>query len=108
MKIQWHEAATLEFNEAALYYGAIDGDLGERFTAATEVAVAEIKALPLLARRWDGQARKARVRRFPFAVVYWMDGDTVNIVSVMHLHREPGYGTIECPDKVPHFRGTPY
>jgi len=91
MKIHWHEAAIIEFDDAALYYGAIDSELGERFATATNVAVAQIKARPLQARRWDGEARKVRVRRFPYAVIYSMDEDTLNIVSVMHLHREPGY-----------------
>lgn len=98
MKIQWHEAATLEFNDAALYYGTIDNDLGERFVTAADIAVAEVKARPLQARQWDGQARKVRVRRFPYAVVYWVDEGTVNIVSVMHLHREPGYWRDRMPE----------
>ena len=42
-------------------------------------------------RKFDGEARTVRVRRFPCAVIYLMDRDTLPIVSVMHLHREPGY-----------------
>ena len=38
-----------------------------------------------------GQARKARLKRFPYAVVYWLDGGTLRIIAIMHLHREPGY-----------------
>lgn len=39
----------------------------------------------------DGEARKASLKRFPYAVVYWMDDDTLRIIAIMHLHREPGY-----------------
>jgi hypothetical protein len=65
MKVAWHDAAVSEFGEAALHYGAIDDELGERFASATEVAVAQIKARPAQARKFDGLARKVRVRRFP-------------------------------------------
>jgi mRNA-degrading endonuclease RelE of RelBE toxin-antitoxin system len=97
MKIKWHESAVIEFDDAALYYGAVDSELGERFASATEVAVAEIKALPLLARKWDDRARKVRVRRFPYVVIYWVDEETLHIVGVMHLHREPGYWRNRLP-----------
>jgi hypothetical protein len=91
MKIIWHDAAVFELEEAALYYGGIDADLGERFTSTAEVAIAEIKARPEMRRRFDGEARKARLKRFPYALVYWIDGGTLRIIAVMHLHREPGY-----------------
>lgn len=91
MSILWHNDAVLEFEEGALYYGGIDEELGQRFTAAAEVAIAEIKARPELRRRFDGEARKTRLKRFPYAVVYWIDVSTIRIIAVMHLHREPGY-----------------
>jgi plasmid stabilization system protein ParE len=91
MKIVWHDAAVRELEEASLYYGGIDDVLGDRFTSAAEVAIAGIKARPEMSRKFDGQARKVRLQRFPYAVVYWFDGDTLRILSVMHLHREPGY-----------------
>jgi len=91
MKIQWHDEAVAELEDAALYYGVIDEDLGERFVTAAEVAVAELKARPVQPRKFEGEARKVRLKRFPYAVIYWIEKDTLHIVSVMHLHREPGY-----------------
>ena len=80
-----------ELDSAALYYGSIDDDLGERFAIATEVAIAQIHTSPLQARKFDGQVRKVRAKRFPYAVLYWVGENQLNVVSVMHLHREPGY-----------------
>lgn len=91
MKVRWLAEAKTELEEAALYYGNIDDDLGERFVTAADVAVAELKANPRLSRKFDGQARKVRLKRFPYAVIYWIDQDTLHIVCVMHLHQEPGY-----------------
>ncbi|MEQ1748427.1 MAG: type II toxin-antitoxin system RelE/ParE family toxin, partial [Prosthecobacter sp.] len=76
MNILWHDAAVFELEESALYYGGIDDELGQRFTAAIEVAIAEIKVRPEMKRRFDGAARKARLKRFPYAVVYCLKGDT--------------------------------
>jgi hypothetical protein len=46
MKLKWHVEAAAELDEPALYYDSIDNDLGERFVAAAEVALAEMKANP--------------------------------------------------------------
>lgn len=46
MNIFWHEAAVFELEEAALYYGSVDDELGQRFLAAANVAIAEIEAAP--------------------------------------------------------------
>ena len=91
MNLNWESGATREFVEAAGYFGNIDPDLGDRFISAVEVAIARLKAAPQLFRRFDGAARKVRVERFPYAVVYWLDGDVIHIIAVLHLHREPGY-----------------
>jgi hypothetical protein len=91
MSILWLDAAVFELEEAALYYGGIDEELGQRFTAAVEVAITEIKSRPEMRRKFDDEARKTRLKRFPYAVVYWIDGGTLRIIAVMHLHREPGY-----------------
>lgn len=91
MSILWHDAAVRELEEAALYYNGIDEELGERFISTAEVAIAEIQARPVMRRKFDGEARKARLKRFPYAVVYWMDLTEIRIIAIMHLHREPGY-----------------
>jgi hypothetical protein len=44
MNILWHDSAVFELEEAALYYGGVDDELGLRFIAEAEVAVAQIKA----------------------------------------------------------------
>jgi hypothetical protein len=55
------------------------------------VAVAEMKAHPKLTRAFQGQVRTIRFKRFPYAVIYWIDADTLHIIAIMHLHREPCY-----------------
>jgi plasmid stabilization system protein ParE len=91
MSLIWNDYARLEFIEAAGRYGHIDFDLGERFVNAIEAAVARLRASPQTPRKFDGEARKVRLERFPYAVIYQMEGQDIHIIAVMHLHREPGY-----------------
>ncbi|HIP58812.1 MAG TPA: hypothetical protein EYH01_00115 [Campylobacterales bacterium] len=35
--------------------------------------------------------RRCLVNRFPFGLVYRIEGDTIVIVAVMHLSRKPDY-----------------
>lgn len=91
MSLIWNDYARLEFIEAAGYYGHIDLDLGERFVSAVEAAVAQLRASPQMARQFDGEARKVRLERFPYAVIYEVEDQRIHIIAVMHLHREPGY-----------------
>ncbi|MBB5036402.1 type II toxin-antitoxin system RelE/ParE family toxin [Prosthecobacter dejongeii] len=91
MTILWHGDAVRELEEAALYYRGIHEELGQKFVSTTEVVLAEIQARPVMRRKFDGEAQKARLKRFPYAVVYWVDQAELHIIAVMHLHREPGY-----------------
>lgn len=91
MKLLWNDSARLELMEAAGYYGHIDPDLGERFVTAVEAAVARLSASPQTPRKFEGEARKVRLERFPYAVIYQVEARHIHIIAVMHLHREPGY-----------------
>lgn len=87
----WNRHARIEYFEAIEYYARIDDQLGERFVAAVEEAVEQMSRTPERFRRFEGDMRKVRVEDFPYAVVYRMQDSELRIISVMHLHRRPGY-----------------
>lgn len=91
MNTFWVDEAIAELEEAALYYGGIEEELGRKFSAAAATALADIESDPERPRRFDGKARKVRLKRFPYAIIYWVSHDIIHIIGVMHLHREPGY-----------------
>lgn len=87
----WHRQARIEYYEAIGYYARIDDKLGERFVAAVEEALEQMSRTPERFRRIEGDMRKVRVEDFPYAVVYRIEGSDLRIISIMHLHRRPGY-----------------
>lgn len=91
MNLIWDQQAKVEFIEAVDYYGRIDPDLGESFSSTLEAALLRVCATPKLHRKFDGPARKARVERFPYAIIYRIKGADIYIIAIMHLHRDPGY-----------------
>ena len=89
--IRFHPAAWAEFREAAQYYDSKQKGLGLRFVDVVESALVRIKNHPLLFRVVEENVRKCRVTRFPYGLLFRETNDDIEIVAVMHLHRDPSY-----------------
>jgi len=48
-------------------------------------------AYPLSCPEIDPGLRRCLLARFPYGLLYGLDGDTVVVVAIAHLHREPRY-----------------
>lgn len=87
----WHEAARDELTESATFYERRIESLGERFLSEVEATVARILCAPLMPRCFENGCRRLLVHHFPFAVIYRVKGDEVQILAVAHAKRRPGY-----------------
>jgi len=89
MHVKFLAPARAEFREAIAFYNGHKAGLGSEFAAEVKKAVERILQYPeawsLISRR----ARRCRVNRFPFGVIYQVREDTLLIIAIMHLHREP-------------------
>jgi len=83
--------ALCDVEEARRYYEAQQPGLGQKFADAVADTAERIALHPLFHIRVSGSLRKCRVPRFPYGILYRFDGETVEILVVMHLHRRPGY-----------------
>lgn len=91
MKITFHPDAEAELNEAIRYYEEIETGLG--FDLAIEVQ-STVERIALFADAWpviENNIRRSLVRRFPYGVLYSKENDSIHVLAVMHLHREPEY-----------------
>ena len=89
--VEFHPEARVELIESARFYEAQRPGLGRRFASAVRDAAQRIQTYPSSCRIVEDDFRQCRVLRFPYALVYRVRAGRVEIVAVMHLHREPGY-----------------
>jgi plasmid stabilization system protein ParE len=91
MRISFNPLAEREFNEAAQFYERESAGLGAAFVSEIEHICAQITEYPEAARVVLGSIRRRLLRRFPYAVLYRLHGDSVRILAVMNLKRRPAY-----------------
>lgn len=81
--------AAEELRHAVEYYQKSSFGLGVDFLSEFERAADLICGM---AEAWspvDEHFRRFLMRRFPYAIIYRVDGDAVVITSVFHQHRHP-------------------
>jgi plasmid stabilization system protein ParE len=91
MRPEFHPAAEEELTSAVIGYE--DKILGLGADLATEVQrlTALLCDTPRIGERLDERHRRFPLHRFPFAVIFRVDGDVLLIVAVAHRRRRPGY-----------------
>lgn len=92
MRVRFHPEARLDFKDAAERYAAIRPELGQGFYRHIDQLVAEIEEAPTVFRVYrPPHARRHFRRPFPYAVVYVVRSDDVEILAVMHFKLPPSY-----------------
>ena len=94
MKVRFRPEAALEAREARAFYAEREPQLGAQFVTALEAVVTRIaerpRAFPELLR--PAIVRRARLRRFPYVVMFRLVGnETIEVLAVAHTRRRPGY-----------------
>jgi toxin ParE1/3/4 len=90
-----HAAADAKLAEAVAYYTAIDATLGQRFFLEIKRLLREVCAHPRMFRQFNPPARRHFSPSFLFGVIYLESTDHLWIVAMMHMKRNPGYGSHE-------------
>ncbi|MBP7582607.1 MAG: type II toxin-antitoxin system RelE/ParE family toxin [Spirochaetes bacterium] len=91
MNFFFHESAESELLSAIEYYELKQSGLGYRFSKEIYAAIERICEHPLAWESLDGEFRRCLSGRFPYGVIYRIVGNSIQIMAVMHLNREPGY-----------------
>jgi plasmid stabilization system protein ParE len=63
--------------------------LGEKFGEALDGAITLITENPMMFPSIQGRARRALMRRFPYAIYFVVDGGGVSILRILHQARDP-------------------
>lgn len=93
MQVRWYPEAQSEAGEAARFYGEKQPGLDRRFLDILDDALHRIRRRPRMYPTVEGDIHKCKLPRFPYGIIYRAAPETVEILAVMHLKREPGYWT---------------
>ena len=91
MNIRFLEPARIELDDAITWYETEQKNLGRLFLDEVRFALKRITTFPESCATIAPGLRRCLTRRFPYMLVYGIDNETVVIVAVAHLHREPMY-----------------
>jgi len=65
--------------------------LGREFLDEFDRTVRRIHSFPQAYAEIAPGIRRGLVARFPYGVIYGIDGETIIVIAVAHLHRRPHY-----------------
>ena len=91
MRIRLELEASEELSAATAYLDAQSPGLGDEFVAAVSVAGKQLQDFPLSGQKIGRGTRRVLIRRFPYQLIYRVEGDEIVIYAVAHQKRRPGY-----------------
>ncbi len=91
MKVVFLSPALRELEDAFSWYQEQMNGLGHEFLDEIDEAVRRIFSWSAMHGLIGKNVRRCMVRRFPYGLMYRIDGDTIVVLAVAHLHRRPFY-----------------
>ena len=89
MNIDFLIPAEDEFLDAITYYNNQSEGLGFEFAAEVKKTIERVIQYPNAWFSLSKRTRRSRAKRFPYGVIYQVRGETILIVAIMHLSRDP-------------------
>lgn len=90
-RLEFHESADLELNEAADFYDLRSPGLGGAFLDEVERGLGHIARHPGGAALALGAVRKRILARFPYSILHSVSEDRIRILAIAHQKRRPFY-----------------
>jgi toxin ParE1/3/4 len=87
----FHPEAEREFVDAVLFYESRIAGLGRQFSAEVQRIITLVREYPDAGAPIRLPVRKTLIDRFPYAIFYRHDRESVHILAVAHLRQRPGY-----------------
>ncbi|MGD1977975.1 MAG: type II toxin-antitoxin system RelE/ParE family toxin [Akkermansiaceae bacterium] len=81
--------AAFELEQATEYYEECSKGLGLEFLDEFERSLDLVIEMPEAWSKVDESFRRFFLRRFPYVILYRVDGDFIIVTSVFHQHRKP-------------------
>ena len=83
--------AETDLIEASLWYSFQKDGLEKEFFICVEAAINWVRRDPLLFEKLDEtQVRKVNTQKFPYGIYFYVEGNEINILAILHLRDNPG------------------
>lgn len=89
MRIRFLAAARREFLEAVSNYDSKEPSLGDEFADEVWGTISRIASHPSAWQQLSSRTRRCLTKRFPYAVIYRAQANSILIIGVMHQKRHP-------------------
>ena len=89
MKYKFHQLAVEEIEISADWYNKRNIIQGKKFVKQVFETIEFICKNPQLYQKIKGEKRAAKLKSFPFSIIYIFDNTGIYIVSVFHHYRNP-------------------
>lgn len=87
-----------EIIEASQWYEDKKSGLGYEFLLSVEAALFSIQRQPLIFQKVFGNSRRALVKRFPYGIFFIAEKDTITVIAVLSLYRNPELWQKKLPE----------
>lgn len=91
MKVRFLALAQKELDDAVSWYDEQSDNLGKEFLDELDRAVRRSVAFPMSGSEIEPGLRRCLLARFPYGLIYGVESNTIVVVAIAHLHREPRY-----------------
>lgn len=91
MNVRFLTLAQQEVDDAVAWYDGQAARLEQEFLDELDRAVRRALAFPMSCPEIEPGVRRCLLARFPYGLIYGVDRETIVVVAVAHLHREPRY-----------------
>ena len=91
MEIRFLSLANREVDDAVQWYEAREQDLSREFLDELDRVVRLVKLYPYAAVQVEPEIRRFLFTRFPYSLIYGIDGKMIVVIAVAHQHRQPTY-----------------
>ncbi len=89
MNLRMLEVALSELGDAVEFYNNESPGLGYDFADEIFLTIDRVSRSPFSWQLLSLNTRRCLAHRFPYAVIYRVDGDEITVAAIMHLHRNP-------------------
>jgi plasmid stabilization system protein ParE len=89
VQVRFRREAVRDVVDARSWYDEEAGGLGDAFAASLEILIGVITEFPQVFPEIAVGRRRALLDRFPYALYYRIDGETIDVLACLHTSRNP-------------------